>query len=69
MGSGSFYNWPARFGGMDALITDPLKELENENRWLKKMYAGECFNAEVRKEALEKNCKAISLSRNCDKLD
>jgi len=54
---------------MDALITDPLKELENENRWLKKMYAGECFNAEVRKEALEKNCKAISLSRNCDKLD
>jgi hypothetical protein len=34
-------------GGMDTSITDRLKELEDENRRLKKMYAEERLKAEI----------------------
>lgn len=49
----SFYKWRSKFGGMDASLMDRLKELENENRRLKKMHAKERSKAEIRKEALE----------------
>ena len=39
MSSASFYKWRAKFGGMDASLMSRLKELEDENRRLKKMYA------------------------------
>lgn len=51
--SASFYKWRARFGGMDASMMARLKELEDENRRLKKMYAEESIKADIRKEALE----------------
>jgi putative transposase len=38
---------------MDASLMARLKELEDENRRLKKMYAEERIKAEIRKEALE----------------
>lgn len=38
---------------MDAPLKARLKELENENRRLKKMYAEKRIKAEIRKEALE----------------
>lgn len=41
MSSASFYKWRAKFGGMDASMMARLKELEDENRRLKKMYAEE----------------------------
>lgn len=53
MSSASFYKWRAKYGGMDALMMSRLKELEAENRRLKKMYAEERLVAEIRKEALE----------------
>jgi putative transposase len=53
MSSASFYKWRAKFGGMDASKMSRLKELEEENRRLKKMYAEERIKAEIRKEALE----------------
>ena len=53
MSSASFYKWRAKFGGMDASLMARLKELEDENRQLKKMYAEERIKAEIRKEALE----------------
>jgi putative transposase len=37
----SFYKWHAKFGGMDASMLARMKELEEENRRLKKMYAEE----------------------------
>lgn len=37
----SFYNWRSKYGGMDVSSMRRLKELEEENRRLKKMYA-EC---------------------------
>jgi len=53
MSSASFYKWRAKFGGMDASMMSRLKELEEENRRLKKMYAEERIKAEIRLEALE----------------
>jgi len=37
--SATFYKWRAKFGGMDASLMARLRELEEENRRLKKMYA------------------------------
>lgn len=53
MSSATFYKWRARFGGMDASLMKRMKELEDENRRLKKMYAEEKLKAEIRQEALE----------------
>lgn len=39
--SATFYKWRAKFGGMDASLMKRMKELEDENRRLKKMYAEE----------------------------
>ena len=54
MSSATFYNWRTKFGGMDASMMTRLKELEEENRRLKKMYAEERLKAEILKEAIEK---------------
>lgn len=53
MSNGSFYKWRAKFGGMDTSMIKRMKELEDENRRLKKMYAEERLKSELRKEALE----------------
>lgn len=54
MSSATFYKWRAKFGGMDASLMTRLKELEEENRRLKKMYAEERLKAEIVAEALAK---------------
>jgi putative transposase len=54
MSSATFDKWRAKYGGMDASLMTRLKELEDENRRLKKMYAEERLKSELRKEALEK---------------
>ena len=52
--SATFYKWRSKFGGMDASLMARLKELEDENRRLKKMYAEERLKAEIVQEALQK---------------
>lgn len=52
--SATFYKWRAKYGGMDASLMARLKELEEENRRLKKMYAEERLKAEIVQEALQK---------------
>lgn len=54
MSSATFYKWRAKFGGMDASMMARMKELEDENRRLKKMYAEERLKAELVQEALAK---------------
>ncbi len=54
MSSATFYKWRSKYGGMDASMMARLKELEEENRRLKKMYAEERIKAEIVQEALEK---------------
>ena len=53
MSDATFYKWRAKYGGMDASLMKRMKELEEENRRLKKMYAEEKLKSEIRKEALE----------------
>ena len=53
MSEATFYKWRAKFRGMDASLMKRLKELEDENRRLKKMYAEERLVSEICKEALE----------------
>jgi len=54
MSSATFYKWRSKYGGMDASLMARLKELEDENRRLKKMYAEERLKAEIVQEALQK---------------
>jgi len=52
--SATFYKWRSRYGGMDVPMMSRLKELEDENRRLKKMYAESQMSADILKEALTK---------------
>lgn len=52
--SATFYKWRSKYGGMDASLMSRVKELEEENRRLKKMYAEERLKAEIVQEALQK---------------
>ena len=52
--SATFYKWRSKFGGMDASLMARLKELEDENRRLKKMYAESQMTADVLREAMSK---------------
>ena len=54
MSSASFYKWRSKYGGMDASLMSRMKELEAENRQLKKMYAEERLKAEIIQEAMQK---------------
>ena len=54
MSSATFYKWRSKYGGMDASMMARLKELEDENRRLKKMYAEERIKADIAREALAK---------------
>lgn len=54
MSSAAFYKWRSKFGGMDASLMARLKELEQENSRLKRMYADIQLRHEVLQEALTK---------------
>ena len=52
--STTFYKWRAKFGGMDVSMMTRMKELEDENRRLRKMVVDECLKAAIVTEALAK---------------
>ena len=52
--SATFYKWRAKYGGMDASMMSRVKELEQENARLKKMYAEAQMSADILKEAMAK---------------
>lgn len=54
MSSATFYKWRSKYGGMDASLMARMKELEDENRRLKKMYAEERLKSEIIQEAMAK---------------
>jgi putative transposase len=54
MSSASFYKWRARYGGMDASMIGDMKDLEAENKRLKRMYADLSMQNDLLKEALGK---------------
>ena len=54
MSSASFYKWRAKYGGLDASQLKRLKELEEENRRLKQMYAELSLDHQILKDIVEK---------------
>ena len=52
--SATFYKWRSKFGGMDASLMARMKELEDENRRLKKLYVEAQLSTDLLKEALGK---------------
>ena len=52
--SATFYKWRAKFGGMDASLMARMKELEEENARLKRMYANLAMELDVAKYIIEK---------------
>ena len=54
IGNSTFYKWRAKYDGMDASMVKRLKELEDENQRLKRMYANAAMDNEILKETLKK---------------
>ncbi len=50
----TFYNWKSKYGGMNASQLKRLKELEEENRKLKQMYADVSIQRDALKDVIEK---------------
>ena len=50
----TFYNWKAKYGGLDASQLRRLKDLESENAKLKKMYAELSLTHHALQDAVEK---------------
>ena len=54
MSDATYYNWKAKYGGMTASDIKRLKELEDENRRLKQMYADMSLENRALKDIIEK---------------
>lgn len=50
----TYYNWRAKYGGMELADVKRLKELEQENRRLKQMYANLSLEHTILKDIIEK---------------
>lgn len=50
----TYYNWKAKYGGMEASDIKRLKELEDENRRLKSMFADLSLEHRILKDIVEK---------------
>ena len=50
----TYYNWKSKYGGMEASDIKRLKELEDENRRLKQMYAYLSLDHKILKDIVEK---------------
>jgi putative transposase len=50
----TFYKWKAKYSGMDVSTLKRLRELEEENRRLKQMYAELSLDHKVLKDIVEK---------------
>jgi putative transposase len=50
----TFYNWKAKYGGMEASDVKRMKELEAENAQLKSMYAEASMDIRALKNLIEK---------------
>ena len=52
---GTYYNWKAKYGDMTVSDAKRLKELEEQNRRLKKLVADQALDIQMLKEVCSKN--------------
>ncbi len=50
----TYYNWKAKYGGMESADIKRLKDLESENHRLKQMYADLSLEHRILKDIVEK---------------
>jgi putative transposase len=55
----TFYNWKSKYGGMEASDVRRLKDLEEENNQLKKMYADLALDNKILKDLFTKKGWAL----------
>ena len=80
----TLYNWKSKYSGMEVSQVKRLKELEEENRKLKQMYADLVLDNRILKEVIEKTLEpeikkdlangiveeyGVSISRACKMMD
>ena len=51
---GTFYSWRKKYGGMEVSHMKLLKELQEENSKLKRMYAEQALQLEMAKDVISK---------------
>ena len=61
----TYYNWKAKYGGMEVSDIKRLKELDEENQRLKRMFADLSLKHEALKDIVEKSFKAGREARAC----
>lgn len=54
IGQSTFYKWRSKYGGMEISDVRRLKELEEENRRLKQMYADLSLKSRMQEEIIKK---------------
>jgi len=54
VGNSTFYKWRSKYGGMEVSDVKKLKELEEENRRLKQMYADLSLKSQMQEEIIKK---------------
>ena len=60
----TFYNWKSKYGGMETSDVKRLKELEEENNRLKKMYADLAMDNQILKDLFTKKGWALPSKGN-----
>jgi len=60
----TFYKWESRYGGMEASDVKRIKELEEENARLKKMYAEMAMDNHILKDLFTKKGWALPPKNN-----
>ena len=54
IGQSTFYKWREKYGGMESSDVKRLKELEEENRRLKQMYAELSLKSQMQADIIKK---------------
>jgi putative transposase len=57
--SNTFYKWQSKYGGMEASDVKRMKELEEENSRLKRMYANLAMDNEIMRDLFTKKGWAL----------
>jgi len=63
----TFYNWKSKYGGMEVSDVKRMKELEEENAKLKRMYANLALDNEILKDLFTEKGWALPQKDNSPK--
>src|SRR5690625_7040293 len=68
IGNSTFYKWRAKYGGMEVSEVHRLKELEEENRRLKQMYADLSLKSMLQEEIIKKAVVPVTMRKTKQRL-